>query len=353
MIATARRRGVRRLVQVGVACLVGLGSAGVILELTIRVFDPLGVSYFRNFAHYRRVAIRPSTVTGLGFEPVPGIEFEAGVPVRINSLGLRGPETTIQKPTDTWRMLVLGDSIAFGWGVPEDVTLEAQIGRELAARRRGAVEVLNAGVVMFNLEQERALFEDRGANLSPDAVLLVVCGNDFLPACDESCGAFDAGPRPAALDGVVSRMDWWLMTNSSELATADLLRHLTTQRLLHAVSGERKDDWTRRARAFLRGYVQSRSGELRREANLAALDGIAARCRALGATLLVASWGAPPEVAPACARLGVRYVAEPPRAALDPALQISVCDAHPNASGHRVIAEAVVAALGTDQLAQH
>ena len=58
----------------------------------------------------------------------PGSEYEwQGIPVKINSQGLRGPETTYEKPSDTFRILNLGDSVVMGWGVREKDTYGRQL----------------------------------------------------------------------------------------------------------------------------------------------------------------------------------------------------------------------------------
>ena len=45
----------------------------------------------------------------------PGAHYEwKGIPVDINSHGLRGPETNYEKPPGTFRILNLGDSVAMG-----------------------------------------------------------------------------------------------------------------------------------------------------------------------------------------------------------------------------------------------
>jgi hypothetical protein len=53
----------------------------------------------------------------------PGSHYEwQGIPVEINSHGLRSPETTYEKPSGTFRILNLGDSVTMGWGIREEDT---------------------------------------------------------------------------------------------------------------------------------------------------------------------------------------------------------------------------------------
>ena len=53
------------------------------------------------------------------YEYRPGTHEERGVTVRINRLGLRGPELELPKPAGRIRMMVTGDSSVFGFGVEE------------------------------------------------------------------------------------------------------------------------------------------------------------------------------------------------------------------------------------------
>ena len=55
-----------------------------------------------------------------------------------NSLGLRGPE--IDSPKKHLRVLCLGDSVTFGWGVEEQNAYPALLQQKIMA------EVINAGV---------------------------------------------------------------------------------------------------------------------------------------------------------------------------------------------------------------
>jgi hypothetical protein len=99
--------------------------------------------------------------------------------VRINSLGLRGPDTSLAKPTGTLRVLVLGDSFVFGVGVDEEHLLTSRLQALFDARRQAKYEVLNLGISGYSTDQEYLLFQGLGARLHPDIVVLVACDNDF------------------------------------------------------------------------------------------------------------------------------------------------------------------------------
>lgn len=97
--------------------------------------------------------------------------------VRINRLGLRGPEPGLGRPPGVRRVVVLGDSFAFGLGVDEPHTFGAQLANLLS--RTAPTEVLNLGVIGYATDQELLLFEELGPRLRPDLVVLVMCDNDF------------------------------------------------------------------------------------------------------------------------------------------------------------------------------
>ena len=113
----------------------------------------------------------------------PGSHYEwRGIPVDINSRGLRGPETTYEKPPATFRILNLGDSVAMGWGVREEDTYGRRL--ESLAEERGAGdlrhEVINAGVPGWNLENALAYLQAEGLRYEPDLILLdLTIANDI------------------------------------------------------------------------------------------------------------------------------------------------------------------------------
>ena len=73
------------------------------------------------------------------------------VEVRLNEWGLRGPPVE-RVPTGGRRVLFLGGSITLGWGVREDQTVEARL-ESLLQGNGEHVQVLNGGVGNYNAER--------------------------------------------------------------------------------------------------------------------------------------------------------------------------------------------------------
>lgn len=111
----------------------------------------------------------------VGPRPWP-IEFDA--PVRINSIGLRGPEVPPREPGEL-RVLLLGDSVVVGFEVPYDETFGALLQQRLAARLPRPVRVVNAGVRGYGTDQAYLYLRERGVKLEPDVVVFVHSNNDF------------------------------------------------------------------------------------------------------------------------------------------------------------------------------
>jgi hypothetical protein len=84
----------------------------------------------------------------------------------INSIGLRGPELVIPKPEDRFRILVIGDSLTFGWGVNDPETFCALVESTLNdGKKMHRVEVVNGGVSGYTTRQERVLLSLVGPQL--------------------------------------------------------------------------------------------------------------------------------------------------------------------------------------------
>jgi len=94
--------------------------------------------------------------------------------------GLRGADPRPRRP-GTVRILVLGDSMAWGYGVADDETFPHRLERSLAESHPGRdVQVLNGAVPGYGTADQLAWLQQRGAELDPDVVIVQFFSiNDF------------------------------------------------------------------------------------------------------------------------------------------------------------------------------
>lgn len=100
-----------------------------------------------------------------------------GHEVQTNAFAGRGAEIK-EKNLDTTRILGIGDSIQFGWGVEESDTYIKKLSDKLQSNSCKS-EVLNFGVPGYNTAMEIATLEKILLPLKPDYVILHVVGNDL------------------------------------------------------------------------------------------------------------------------------------------------------------------------------
>ena len=120
---------------------------------------------------YAKLLKQRSANPVLGHEHVPSSEAVLqSVPVRINSWGLRGGPVEVKRTADR-RILVLGASIAMGWGVPEEKTLAGEL--QTHFQKDGLkVEVLNSGVGNYNAVRYTELFNTKLKALEPTDIVV-------------------------------------------------------------------------------------------------------------------------------------------------------------------------------------
>jgi len=165
-------RRVRSLVLSAALSLVVFFAAGEILSRVYHVADRMNGFPRRLYVAtedpspaYR---LRPGVVTSV-----------RGIDVRVNQLGLRGPEVSAVPAPGVHRVLALGDSATFGEGLAEADAFPPQLERELRTLTGERWEVLNAGVQGYNTADELGLLETRGLALAPEAVVVGFNLNDF------------------------------------------------------------------------------------------------------------------------------------------------------------------------------
>lgn len=151
------------------------------IEIGVRLLADDGMQYDLEMWKYARIAKRVSTAPKLGHEHAPNVSARLmGVDVEINSRGLRDREIPHERTPDTLRILMLGDSLTFGWGVRFEETTSKRLERLLTEAGRPA-EVINAGVGNYNTAMEVEYFLTEGYKYSPDIVVLNYFINDAEP----------------------------------------------------------------------------------------------------------------------------------------------------------------------------
>lgn len=112
-----------------------------------------------------------------GWTPRPAFRYTlAGSETTVNARGYRGHEVPRARIPGRTRIVMLGDSITFGYGVRDGETFSAVM-EALDPR----LEVVNLGVQGYGTDQELLKLEREGLAYAPDVVVLNVClANDLL-----------------------------------------------------------------------------------------------------------------------------------------------------------------------------
>ena len=154
-----------------VTCLASLLITLLLLEVGIRLFAPQDLDFF-NDQKIWRVSAKP----GQSHEYIPHSRNDSlvGVPVRINSLGLRDREINVPKPPRSFRILAMGDSVTFGFGVRLEETYLKVLETQLNQHAQDGIryEVVNAGISGEGLLYYYHFMQSVALTLEPDIVLI-------------------------------------------------------------------------------------------------------------------------------------------------------------------------------------
>jgi len=104
--------------------------------------------------------------------------FNLVFPIEQNDAGFRDRGRTLAKPASTKRVLCVGDSYTWAWGLDAEVAYTRRLEERLAARGLDA-EVINAGVPGYNTVQCLLYLRERGFAYDPDVVVYQASVNDF------------------------------------------------------------------------------------------------------------------------------------------------------------------------------
>jgi len=171
---------VRRLAQNLLLSLSAVLVCAALVEAFFRVLDrgpggPSREATGPTAEHYRFNGYHPL----LGYDGLPHARGRFhGATVTHNSLGNRGPEAALGERAGVRRIVFIGDSQTWGYGVGDDETIPAQLSVLLNEGGGAPSEVLNLGVGGYGTDQAFLKYLVQGRRYAPDVVVLTVFKND-------------------------------------------------------------------------------------------------------------------------------------------------------------------------------
>lgn len=142
------------------------------LEVIARIVFPAPAPWL-----YPQIRYRADPALVFSLEPGQ-TGFTADRSAAINERGLRGPLVSYTRTSDVTRVLYLGDSITFGYGVDEAEGFTHRTA-ELLAKQGIRTETINTAVPSYNSEQEITYLKNEGYRYQADWVVVGICWNDI------------------------------------------------------------------------------------------------------------------------------------------------------------------------------
>jgi hypothetical protein len=150
--------------------------AGMIGEAALRIVDHPRSGPQVNHG----VWAQPSELFGAELAPGYNGPGPLGVPIAISSQGFRDAEHKVEKQRDSIRILGLGDSFTFGWGVSVEETFLKRLESLLHQATGKDIETINRGVPGWGLTQHYLYLKTAGTQYTPDVTILAYFVDDLL-----------------------------------------------------------------------------------------------------------------------------------------------------------------------------
>ena len=209
------------------------------------------------------IAVRASGVPGLGYEYVGGPLHRD-----LNSMGFRDRDYPAEPPAGTYRIVMVGDSVAYGYGLADPREAAAKVVERAldAAPPRGfsRVEVINAAVEGYDAGQIEANLRAKASRYHPHAVVYAFFINDFHMTEHKGPIIFSARVPPL--------LPWWEGGSAHRWLADRLVGYATAWGILYALTRDFKKDrevdyprqraWGRERLAGIRDLARERGWRL-------------------------------------------------------------------------------------------
>ena len=169
---------------IAMVAVVLLGS-GLLVEVVLRAYAGVADSGLAEALRADPYAVRIQPHGQAGYRPRPGrtVEYDNGTVAHINDMAFRGPAVQVPKPPGVLRIVLLGGSTTFGWGVDDHETIRHHMSEILRTRHGDPVfEVVNLAFDGYDSYQLLERLRSDGVALEPDFVIVNTGVNDVANA---------------------------------------------------------------------------------------------------------------------------------------------------------------------------
>ena len=126
------------------------------MELTLRYFFP----HLKQYIH-------------IPYDKEKNIGYTGGFPFSYNKLHMREVNFAIKKPHNQLRILCLGDSITWGYGLPNEAAWPKRVQANLSKTYgSGRIFCINSGGAGVNSHRQLEIYKNIGRKLSPKIVIV-------------------------------------------------------------------------------------------------------------------------------------------------------------------------------------
>lgn len=226
----------KKLLSLGVGCILSIGlliSAELLLRWEEKRNQPIETRKCRRFSQELHHELIPKTICRSRYS-------EWNTTFSVNEFGFRDQDVADPKPSDEFRVFLLGDSFIEGESVEVYETSAWLLERRLEKEMGRPVDVINMGVMSYSAIQYERLLKKWIDRLQPDFIIVAVDMSDFQNDYSYSVdldaeGRFrnilfqqKMGAPHVALPGVSTTLKFWLREHSVLYATvADRTKQLT------------------------------------------------------------------------------------------------------------------------------
>jgi len=184
----------------------GRGREAIVLGLALCFSSILGEGLLRLVEHplakpYLRSYIEPSSL--LGTRLIPGFDGfgPLDVAMKVNSQGFRDIEHRWGKEPGTFRIIGVGDSFTFGWGIAQEETFLRRLEANLEIKTKEQFETINAGVPGWGLNNYYFYLKHIGTRYAPDVVIVAYYVDDLSSGLSQNASPVSQKPRRLNFEG--------------------------------------------------------------------------------------------------------------------------------------------------------